>query len=47
MLHQMAKEYGQTPAAQMQIDDPLMAFCINRACYWAGNHWKELSALKM
>lgn len=47
MLHLIAKEYHQTPAQQMQIRDPLLAFCVNRACWWAGNHWKQPEQLRM
>jgi hypothetical protein len=45
MLHQIAKEYGQTPAMQVGVSDPLLAFCLNRACYWAGTHWTTPKAI--
>ena len=44
-LHRIGTEYGQTPAQQMGITDPLAAFCLNRACLWAGTHQAELKPI--
>lgn len=37
-LHQLATSYHQTPASQLNVTDPLLAFCINNACLWAGSY---------
>lgn len=36
MLHRIAETYHQTPAAQLGIIDPLVAYALNTACLWAG-----------
>jgi hypothetical protein len=43
----MATEYGTTPAAQVGVDDVLLAFCVNRACFWAGSQQSEVKAMNM
>jgi hypothetical protein len=46
-LHRMAETYGTTPAAQVGIDDPLLAFCVNRACFWAGSQRRDVKAMDL
>ena len=44
-LHHLAETYHQTPAAMMGIDDVLTAFCVNRACFWAGTQRKDVKEM--
>lgn len=41
MLHRIAETYGQTPAQQMGVSDPLEAYAVNRACLYAGLNQPE------